>query len=384
MDVKQIAEIVNTATEEATGVSGVVTENLGGTVETGDTIFNANAVDKYVKALVNHIGKVVFVDRKYNGIIPSILRESWEYGSIKEKVRMETPEATENESWELEDNHSYDVNIFTKPKISAKFFNKLTTFEIPMSFADSRVKQSFSNSSELSRFVAMIYNEIDKSIKIKTAELIKRAINNAIAQTVYTETSGGSISGRSGVKAVNLLYEYNQQFGTSLTAAKAMTSPDFLKFAVYKIGLVADRLKTASTLFNLDGRISFTPSEYLRCVFLSDFSKAIAPYSLAPAYHEEYLRLPEADTVPYWQGSGTDFTFSNTSKIDVVTADGDSATVTGVLGVMFDRDAVGVCNENRRTTTHYNGKAEFVNVWHKVDAEYLNDFGENIVVFYAA
>lgn len=384
MDVKQIAEFVNEATAEATGVSGVVTENLQGLVETGNTVFNANAVDKYVKSLINRIGKVVFVDRVYNGVVPSVLRDGWEYGSIREKIRMETPDATENESWELEHNRVYECQTFVKPDISAKFFNKMVTFEVPMSFADSRVKQSFANATELSRFVAMIYNSIDKSIKIKTAELVKRAINNAIAQTVYTETSGGSISGRTGVKAINLLYEYNTAFGTSLTATQALTTPEFLKFASYKMAIVSDRIKVASRLFNLGGKESFTPTDYLKTVLLSDFAKAIGPYSLAPAYHQEYLKLPEADTVPYWQGSGTDFGFSSIAKIDVTTANGDSVTVTGVLGVMFDRDAIAVCNENRRTTHAYNAKAEFTNVWYKVDAEYLNDFDENIIVFYVA
>ena len=67
MDVKQIYAAVNTATQEARGQTGLVQEDLGNIVDVGTAVFNANAVDAYVKSLVNHIGRVIFVDRKYRG-----------------------------------------------------------------------------------------------------------------------------------------------------------------------------------------------------------------------------------------------------------------------------------------------------------------------------
>ena len=145
MQVNQIYQIMNSVTGEILGESAVLTEDLTNIVDIGTAIFNASAVDNYVKSLVNHIGRVIFVNRPYSGNVPSVLMDSWEYGSVLEKINAELPDATENESWELANGTSYDPNVFYKPVVAAKFFNKRVTFEIPMSFTERQVKESFSN-----------------------------------------------------------------------------------------------------------------------------------------------------------------------------------------------------------------------------------------------
>ena len=144
MEVKQIYTLMNEVTKEVLGQEALVKEDLQNVVQLGTEIFNANAMDKYVKSLVNHIGKMVFVAREYKGGVPSVLMDGWEFGSVLEKVQAELPQATENETWELEDGQSYDPNIFYKPTVTAKFYNDIVTFEVPVSFTDRQVKQSFS------------------------------------------------------------------------------------------------------------------------------------------------------------------------------------------------------------------------------------------------
>lgn len=384
MEVKQIYDIVNGATQEILGESVLLKEDLSNIVDIGTEVFNASSVDNYVKSLVNHIGRVVFVNRKYSGRAPSVLMDSWEYGSVLQKITMELPEATEDESWELVDQSSYDPNVFTKPKVSTKFFNKRTTFEIPMSITEMQVKESFSSAEQLNGFVSMIYNAIDKSMTVKTDALIMRTINNMIAETVFAEYGAANINSKSTVKAVNLLYLYNQEYSKSLTAAKALKDPDFIRYAAYIIGMTASRLGTISTLFNIGGKDRFTPSDMLHIVMLADFKKSADVFLQSTTFNEEYTKLPNAEVVPYWQGSGTGYDFTDTGKVYVKTASGHDETVTGVLTVMFDRDALGVTNFNRRVTTNYNPKAEFYNNWYKADAGYFNDFNENFVVFFVA
>ena len=380
MNVEQVYTLVNAATGEALGDTSLVARDLTNVVDVGTAIFNANAVDAYVKALVNHIGKVIFVNRKYTGSVPSVLMDGWEFGSVVEKVRAELPDAQANASWGLTDGTSYDPNVFIEPTVAAKFFNSKVTFELQLSIAEMQVKQSFSNATQLGSFVSMLYNEVDKKMTIAIDQLIMSTIDLAIGATMDDENAGSSTTG---TKAVNLLYEYNQQFGTSLTAAAALTTPEFLKFATYRIALYADRLTKISKLFNIEGNARFTPEDVRHMVLLSDFAKAIGPYSLAPAYNEEYLKLPNAETVPYWQGSGTGYGFSDISAIDVKHG-ADTYQYDGILGVIFDRDAIAVCNQDRRVTTQYNAKGEFWNNFYKFDCSYFADLGENIVVFYVA
>lgn len=384
MEIKQVYEFVNAATQEAIGNSAILTEDLSNVVDVGDAVFNASAFDAYVKSLVNHIGKVIFVNRPYRGSAPSVLMDAWEYGSVVEKISSEMPTATENESWELIDGASYDPHIFYQPKAEAKFFNKMTTFEIDRSITEMQVRQSFSSATQLNAFVSMLFNEVEKSLTVKNDALIMRTINNMIGETVYDQYSGSAITGAGGTKAVNLLYRYNDQYSENLTAAQALLDPDFIRYAAYNMALYTDRLTRMSTLFNVGGKQRFTPKELQHIVMLSEFRAAADVFLQSNTFHDEYTKLVNAETVAYWQGSGTDYAFSNTGKIDVSTASGNSQVVTGILGVIFDRDALGVMNFNSRVTTQYNAKAEFTNYFYKRDARYFNDLNENFVVFFIA
>lgn len=385
MKVNQIYTIVNDITNEMIGDTAVLNEDLSNIVDIGTAILNTNEIDNYVKSLVDRIGKVVFVDRPYSGNVPSVLMDGWEYGSVLEKISVDAiPEATENESWELENGVSYDPNIFYQPKVSAEFFNKKITFEVPMSFTELQVKESFSSADQLNGFMSMIYNAIDKSMTVKLDGLIMRTINNMIAETLHADMADGTYTGKSGVKAVNLLYLYNQQFGTELTADKALTTPEFIRFASLQMGLYEKRLSRLSTLFNIGGKDRFTSPDLLHVVLLSDFSASAGAYLQSDTYHNEFTALPNAEIVPYWQGSGKTYAFADTSSINVKTASGNTVNASGIVGVMFDRDALGIANLDRRVTSTYNPKAEFYSNFYKLDVGCFNSTNENFVVFYIA
>ena len=380
---------MNSVSQEVLGKTDLVNEDLTGIVDMGKEVFNQNAIDNYVKSLVNHIGKVVFVNRPYSGKVPSVLMDAWEFGSVMEKISADVPQAEENESWNLTDGTEYKQDVFHKPTVTAKFFNSKVTFEVPVSITERQVKESFSSAAQLNGFLSMIYNAVDKSMTIKTDALIMRTINNMIAETLDADKAAfGSTkpnySTASTVRCVNLLKLYNTAKNAQLTAATAILDPDFIRFAAYPMGLYADRLGSISTLFNVGGKERFTPKDALHTVLLSDFAKAAQAYLYADTYHNEQVLLPKAETVPSWQATGKDYAVANVSKIDVKSASGATISIGGVLGVMFDRDALGVTNSDKRVTTNYNAKAEFFNNYYKFDAAYFNDTNENFVVFFIA
>ena len=391
MVVKQIYELINSVSGEVLGKTDIVKEDLTGVVDLGNEVFNQGAVDNYVKSLVNHIGKVIFVNRPYAGKIPSVLMDAWEFGAVLEKLSAEIPAATENDTWNLTDGHEYKQDIFHKPVVSAKFFNSKVTFEVPVSITERQVKESFSSAAQLNGFLSMIYSAVEKSMTIKTDALIMRTINNMIGETLFADAAKFTTTGKtlnygsaSTVRCVNLLYLYNQAKGTSLTADKCLTDGEFIRFASYQMGLYADRLQSISTLFNVGGKERFTPKDSLHTVLLSDFAKGAQAYLYADTKNMEQVLLPNAESVASWQGTGKDYGFAHTSAINIKTSGNHEINISGVLGVMFDRDALGVCNLDKRVTTNYNAKAEFFNNYYKFDAGYFNDTNENFVVFFVA
>ena len=387
MEVKQIYDIMNTVTGEVLGKSDIVAEDLSNIVDVGKEIIDKDAVDNYVKSLVNRIGKVIFVNRPYSGSAPSVMMDGWEYGSVLEKIQCELPDAVENDSWNLKDGAQYKEDIFHAPKVSAKFFNSKTTFEVDLSFTDRQVKESLGSPSELNGFTSMLYNSVDKSMTIKTDALIMRTINRMIAETLSHDLTADASTGyvnQSSNRAVNLLKLYNEKFGEKLTADKCLTNPAFIRFASLTISLYKDRMSKISNLFNIGGKERFTASNDMHMIFLSDFASASNVYVQSDTYHNEFTALPNAETVPYWQGSGDGYNFNSVSAINVNLDSKKNVKTTGILGVMFDREALGVTNMDKRVTTVFNAKAEFFNNFFKFDAGYFNDMNENFVVFFVA
>ena len=381
MKVTQLHTLVNAVTQEILGETGVVAEDLSNVVDIGKTIIDSDNVDNYVKKLVNHIGKVVFVNRLYTGGVPSVLMDSWEYGSILEKISADLPEATINETWALEDKKDYSPDVFYKPSVSAKFFNSKVTFEIPMSFTEIQVKESFSSKEQLNGFISMLTTSIENSMTVKLDALIMRTINNMIAETLHAELADKDYT-KTGVKAVNLLKLYNETVTTPLTVDNAVTDPDFIRFATYQISMYSDRMSKISTLFNVEKAERFTPKDLQHIVLLSDFAKASETFLASNTQNAEMVALPKHETVPYWQGSGTGYSFDDVSTINVKTASKADVNIKGILGVIFDRDALGVSNLDRRVTTNYNPRAEFYTNFYKFDAGYYNDLSENFVLFF--
>ena len=386
MQVKQLHTLINSVSQEILGATAVVPEDLANVVDLGKSIFDATSVDNYVKKLVDHIGKVVFVNRLYAGGVPSVLMDSWEYGSVLQKVSSDMPNATENKSWDLTDGTDYSPDVFYKPSVSAKFFNSKVTFEIPLSFTEVQVKESFSSKEQLNGFISMLVTGVENSMTVKLDALIMRTINNMVGETLYAglQVSGTINPQKDSVSAVNLLKQYNTATGLTLTAAKAISDPAFIRYATYVIGMYQDRMSKVSTLFNAGGKERFTPKDMQHVVLLSDFSKASETFLMSATFNEDRVALPSHESVPFWQGSGLTYGFADTSAISVKTSSGKVVALTGIIGVIFDRDALGVSNLSRRVTTNYNAKAEFYTNFYKFDAGYYNDLNENIVVFFVA
>lgn len=376
MVINQIYEFVNAATQAALGQTGIVNEDLSNIVAVGEAVFNANAMDKYVGALVNRIGQTIFVNRVYQGSAPSVLMDGWEYGSVLQKVSMGLPEAVENETWDLVDGQSYDPHVFKAPNgVTAKYFNKYVTFEIDMSFTEDQLKMSFVSAEEMNGFISMIYTQVENSMTVKMDELIRRTVNNMIGETLNTGDTA---------RAINVLSLYNTAKGTSLSAAEAITNPDFIRYASYLIKLTHGRMRTMSTVFNEGGQPRHTPTDMSHIVLLEDFASAADVFLQSDTFHNELSALPTADRVPYWQGSGEAYAWNDTTAINVKTVAGNTVNQTGIIGVMFDRWALGVCNLQRKVTSQWTPNAEFFTNFYKFKAGYFNDFNENFVVFYVA
>lgn len=386
MKVKQIADLMNTITSEIMGTENIVAEDLSNIVDVGNQIFDNTSVDNYVKKLIDHIGKVQIVDRLYRGGAPKVFRDSWEYGAVMEKISFQVPEAQKNSSWDLVNGQSYDPNVFTAPQVVVKFFEQRETFEIPMSITEKQVKGSFSNAYQMNAFISGLWTAIKNSITMKFDALIMRTINNMTAEVLHHNYPEGNYTASSFATAVNVLHDYNAEYGTKLTADNCIHDAGFLRYFAKVQRKYMDWLKVASTKYNVGGQPRFTPDDFLHVVMLTDVAVNSEYDMQSDVYHNDLVKLPYYEQVPYWQAPGEGApSFAKNSEIHVTTAsDQSSVEASGILSVMFDHDALGVTNHREYNTQQYNARAEFTNSWSKVEAGAFNDLNENFVVFFVA
>lgn len=395
MKVEQIYQVVNTLTKQYIGDEAIEVVDNASLIDIGSKVINLDNLDKYVNSLIDQIGKIMFVDRVYSSKVPSLYMEAWEYGAILEKIEYDgLPEAEVNQSWNLIDGQSYDPNVFTQPKVNARFFSKKNTYDIPMSFAGRQVKSAFQSTTQLNSFFAMIENAIQKSMTVKMDEL---AMNALVTRMVSSMKYYSGDPTPQYIKLATLAAAQGVITAVPSTFAekeKLLYDPEFIRFVSMSMKRIKDRMERLSILFNTGRVLRFTPSDNVRLILHSDFISAASAYLESDTFHNDLVALPTSDSVPYWVAPGTDYSFEATSTIltnkpYLVDDDDDykvkqsdtSATYKGVIGVMFDSYAVAVCNLDRRVTSNYNGRAEFYNNWYKFDAGYFNDINENMVVF---
>lgn len=386
MKFEQIYQVVNEMANEITGKSDLVKEDLSNITDIGKEIFDNTDTENFAKKLIDHIGKVVFVTRQYTGKVPSMLRDSWEYGSVLEKIRCELPTATANDTWQLEDGQTYNQDVFTSPKVSAKFFNRATTFEIPMSYADRQCKSAFDNLTQLNAFFSMIETYVKNAMTVRTEALIMSNIRFAMGYTVnHIFGDETDYSTRTDAVVRNLRAEYNNLHGTSLTMETCLDDYEFMQYVARELDLQKGYMSQFTTLYNNGAKETFTPADKLNFVLLDCVNSALKSKLYSNTYHDEWVKLDGFSTVPSWQGLGkTRPTLATVSKIMVKSTQEDATfdiEMNGIIGFMADMDGLMVACENDRVTNHYNGKAEFTNNWYKRDARYLYDPNENFVIF---
>lgn len=370
MKVEQIYNVVNEVTHEIIGESAVVNADLSNIVDIGATVFASDKVDNYVKAMIDRIGRLIVWDRKYTMSAPNITKSAFEWGAVIGKIRVDLPDAVENKSWELQKGDTPNQFEFNPPTVKVKYFNKKTTFEVDCSFTEIQVKEAFTGVNEFTAFFAGIYNRIETKLTLAIEGLTRLTINNLIANKIHKSNG-----------VVDLLALYNTAKAKELTEANAIYDEDFLRFASYTMYLYFDRIKSMCVLYNVDEYPTYTPDNKINFTVLSNLAHASDVYLQSSTYHNELVKLPNYTVTPFWQGSGTDYSYDECSKIDIKIQSGDTVKHNHIVAVIWDSDCCGIYNDNRRVTSAYNARGEFYNNFYKMDSSYFNDLAENCIIF---
>lgn len=398
MKVNQISSILNSVFGEVLGEGNLFAEDLSNIVSAGTTITSSTEFgqnfENYAGKIVDKVGKVVFVSRVYQMQDLGIWRDSWEYGSVLEKIRVEVGDYVDNAEWTLLDSNNdgtpdYNEGFssgespverlfkFYPAKVRAKYFNLKTTFRSTISIAEKQLRSAFRSASEMARFIGMIEQRIQTKMEIAKDQLQRKVLTNFMGERIY----GG------GATCVDLQAEYAAATGdTSLNSASlavALHTEAFVKFMAERIKKDRKLMAAPSSIYsNLDaGFYNHTPREDARLIVLDDVDTALSFYLYGDTYHNEFVTLDGYRTIPFWQGSGRTMAIADRSAINVSTTNEHIVNRGGIIGVLFDRDAVMICNDDPEVTSQYNPDGRFTNFFYNADCSYYNDFDENGIVY---
>lgn len=369
--------------DEETAAEYIVREDLANIVDIGTRVYNNNWVDNFVKSMIDRIGRMVFVARRTRGFAPNLQRDGWEFGSVMSKTRTKRFDAKENPSWKLQRGQTVNQFEFQPPTVKTKYYNIKVAWQIDCSFAERQVKEAFTSAGEMNRFFSMIESAIQQSLDDQMDLLTMRAINGFVAEKI--DRSNG---------VIDLLTKFNQDNSTSLTLENMTASNAWCTNAAYQILLAKQRIAARTSIFNCNDEAGYdtaTPAEYLRFVLHGDIAEALNVYLNAVTYHNDFDNIGSYDVIPMWQSAGTGWERDATTRIDIdlpsnierEQANYKHVDRTGIIGVMFDTDAIVINNENQRVTSSYNANGEYYNNFYKVDTNIIIDLEENGIVFTA-
>lgn len=390
MKVNQISGMLNDVFASVLG-DDLFAEDLSNIVDNGKIITGSDvfgdAFDNYAAKIIDKVGRTVFWDRVYNADDLGIWRSSWEYGSVLEKIRCEVGDYTDNCEWDLtkdadsDNDLDYNENIathiaemfkFYPAKVQAKYFNSKTTFKTTISITRKQLRSAFNGASEMARFIGMIEQRVRSKMEISKNALQKMVIANLMGEHLAQEK-----------QVIDLADLYNAETGQSAgTLAAALNDKTKARFIAQKMTFFRELMTEPSKLYSASGTFwNHTPLEDSRLIVIADVDSALRFNVYGDTYNEEFVRLNNYKVVPFWQSSGKSNDLDDRSGIVIKTSNGNYVSRNGIIGVLFDRDAAMIANEEPDVRTQYNPDGNFTNYFYCADCSYYNDFDENAIVF---
>lgn len=381
MKVSQIYSILNAAVAEARGNTAQTVKDLSGLISLGNVVLdssNSDFKDEFLGVLVDRIGRTIISSRTYTARDKTLVYHSFEFGAILQKIYVAPLDGESSAQWGLSNGQSLASFVIAKPTVEQNLFQNLDTWTVTVTIPDMQLRSAFTSEEAMSAFISAIWVAVESSINQQLEVLTDLAYCGFIGERLV------AANGIANMTVVDLLADYNSQFTPTLTAAEALYSMDFLKYAAQVIDKYTGWLERQSELFNdaTTAKVRHTPKELQRLTVLDQFASAMKFYLQADTYHKELVEMPGYVETPYWQSPDQDFSFDKCSTVNVVTpGTGYTVDQDGVVALLTDYEAIGVMIDNRRTRSQVLPNEEATTFFNKVDKGYFADMSENGVVF---
>lgn len=377
-------------------------------IQDGDVTNNTPA-DIFFKALMSQMGKIVVDTRSYVAQLPKLYVDPVNWGLFQEHITIELSDIMVDEMWNPDgfinwtEQASPGVSIggeaegariasiefgCYKPAVHAKLYKKAHGIMTALTTAREQMFTAFKSLDQYNSFLAGLFNSVENTIQLKAEAYALMTVSMGIAKA----TANGNV--------INLLKEYNDiTGGTPLTKVKALNDSNFMKYALMRIAETKDNIRRFTTLYNNHEHITFASEP--QTILLNKFANSAKFNVRANTYHEELLGIGDYDKVSAWQSAlkidsdhaRQPYEFENSSSISLSksaaieagllesTTTETSFLISGVIGVVYDRMAMGITIDRKKTTSQYSASRDTVNYFYHALANYIVNDNYPIVIF---
>lgn len=369
MAVKQIYDIVNSVNNQTMGLTDLTVVDEQGLISLGQTVLTTNGLaDTWLNSLAQRIGRTIISFREYKSKYSDMVLDSMQWGNIVQKIKVSMPKATEDESYSLVDGKSVDMYKVANPKVKQTFFTSETPYQFYVTVKRNQLEEAFTSEGAMNGFIGAIYGEVQNAIELSLESLARNCINNFIGEKFKSQ------------KTINLLDMYNTETGKTLTVNTCLHDKEFLAYCVSRINLYSKYMENMSTQYNDGTQTRHTPKSLQHLRVLEDFESRLETVVQYQAFRDNYVKLNNYHTTSFWQS------IKKPDEINVnLASDGKPAHYTGIVAVLYDRDALGLYKKDSwNSTTPFNSAGGYYNTYYHHKELYFNDLSENFVVFVIA
>lgn len=369
MAVKQIYDIVNSVNKQTMGLTDLTVVDEQGLISLGQTVLTTNGLaDTWLNSLAQRIGRTIISFREYKSKYSDMVLDTMQWGNIVQKIKVSMPEASEDKSYSLVDGESVDMYKVANPKVTQSFFTTETPYQFFVTIKRTQLEEAFTSETSMNGFIGAIYGEVQNAIELSLETLARNCINNFIGEKVNA------------AKQINLLAMYNTETNNTLTVKTCLHDKEFLAYCVSRINLYSKYMENMSTEYNDGTQTRHTPKSLQHLRVLEDFESRLETVVQYQAFRDNYVKLNNYHTTSFWQS------IKKPSEINVnIASDGTAVNYSGILAVLYDRDALGLYKKDSwNSTTPFNSAGGYYNTYYHHKELYFNDLSENFVVFVIA
>lgn len=338
----------------------------------------ANGYEPVLNAISQVIGRTLVAvrpyDRKFKGLETSA--ERW--GGIIRKLSFADKDPISNPSFTLTEGAAVDQFVVRKPVVLETRYVGSDIWQGQYTITTKQLELAFSSPEEFARFMSGLMTHFANEREQWLEEMSRITLANFMGALNVLGTG----------HVIHLLTEYNTATGLSLTATtvrQPANYPAFVRWMYARVNTLSRMMTERSQLFQqtITGYpiLRHTPVADQRIFLDADLLSHMEAEVLADTYHDNYLSMAETEAVSYWQNIQS----PNSISIKPVYVDSTGAVVTNaanqavsnIVGVMFDRDAVGYnIYQDTLDASPYNAKGQYYNLFNNVRIQYQNDVTE--------